>query len=195
MEKQKKVLMLSSILLILFVGILIFTNYLPKKEKTEGTLSDNTSNAVNLVEKSKDDITKITVKNSLGEFTVTQEKNGDNINYGISDLKDSEEIQDTSIEELFKGIAQIKSTKTVSNTLEEKATYGFDNAREEILISFKDGSKDVLVKGINAPLSQGAYVIKQGKDEIYLVSIEDMQFFDSSRAVYVRNKNDKGEEN
>lgn len=197
MEKQKKILIISSVLLVLFVGILVLTNFLPKNkvEEDESTLTSNASEAIKLVEKSEDEISSITIKNSLGEFTVTQEKNGDNINYGVQDLKEDEEIQETSIEELFKGISQIKSTKIVSNTLENKETYGFDNSQEEILISFKDGNTESLIKGMNAPLSQGAYVIKGGKNEIYLISIDDMQFFDSSRAVYARNKSDKVEEN
>ena len=191
MEKQKKILIIASIILVLLMGIFVLVKLLPEKDNNSNKSSNSQeNNAVvePLVGKSKEEISSVAIKNSLGEFTATRSGEGENVSYSISGLNDGENVEQLSIEELINNISNIKSLKIVADNLENAAIYGLENPTAQITVDCLDGSKIILKKGTNAPLSQGAYAMVDGKNKVYLISLSDLELFESSRAVYIQDK-------
>ncbi len=156
MDFTKKKLTLLTCVLACLIVITAMLNLIPEK-------SEEQTQVFYLQNKELNDVERIDIKNTHGNYSVWREEGG----YIIEDLP-AHSINIEYLEMLLKESSKIEYLDSVKNG-EDLTPYGLDSPQAEVSVKYTDGTEENLLIGGSEPLSEGRYFMRQGGREIYLM--------------------------
>lgn len=183
MSKNKQILIFSGIGLLVLGGVtalLLLTAPAEDKPAADDTVIEEVDERLILTEKKTDDITKIHVKNSSGEYNIVPKSDGGWTVEGI----ESANIMETSLSTLAKNVAEMTATAFVEENAADLGKYGLTAPQSTVTVQFSDGEFSFAV-GNDAPasstdvyLSAGSTVYTYKKSALSAFSGDKFSFID-----------------
>ncbi len=183
MKKNAKILIASAAGIAVLGGaaaVLLLTAPQPAEEESSSVETDN---SVELMSYAADDISKLTVKNENGEFSINRlgkekwgideipEKNGNSTSYGST----------------MENAAELTAKMTVEENAADLEKYGLASPTSEFTLDFKDGKHDSITcqVGNKNEGASGWYFKLSDSDTVYLVNESDISFSQGKYLDYV----------
>ena len=165
MNKKIRNLIIGGIVLVLLIGVLLLLKFLPSGngEGEESSETSYTSTSVQLFSREKDDITSLEVQNAAGGFTILREAEGV---YTIEALDGFDQLT-SSYSSLMGTFAAVSATRMVEEAPSDLSKYGLSDPATEVIITYKDGTKNVLYVGDKLPTGEGRYVTLNDEAPVY----------------------------
>lgn len=135
-------------------------------EGEEESPSASSGSSVILLEKTKDDLDKLAVKNEAGEYTV---KNLGDSQYTIEGLEEAP-LSGPMLSSAANCATAVTANSVVAEAPANLADYGLDSPRVTLTSHFTDASTFTYLIGDDAPGNNGVYVKKADADTVYLFS-------------------------
>ncbi len=194
MKKTTKTLIISILAVVVIVGAFLAVHFLvPTKTDSD---SDNDSSTelltedhYHLVGHIPAEIKQIEVENETGKYTLLSETptyESDNDDGTTSTYTDATvytlvgyedmELLTGSPDTLANDAASVTATKIV-NDGSAKSDFGFDDPRAVVKVSYTNGEAVTIRVGDDAPDNQGAYLMIDGDDNVYLVESDSVDGF------------------
>ena len=165
MSKNKQILIFSAIgiaVLGAITALLLLTAPKPEEEKqeTDNTVQEDTS--LQLLNRKTEEVTKLTVKNTLGEYEITP--TGDEENpWTIADISAAPLIS-ANLTSTVENAVSITAKQFVEET-EDIKKYGLTEPTAEVLVEFSDGTSHSFKIGDDVPNSTTTvYMTVDGKN-------------------------------
>jgi hypothetical protein len=121
-----------------------------------------------------DVITRITVHNANGAFTVVPGSDADNTKPYILGFEDLS-LNAWTVSMLLSRLSMLSSHGLVMETASDLKPFGLDNPKAEVKIAINNGQELTLYIGAEAPDAWNVYVKTSASPAIHLVSAMDMQ--------------------
>lgn len=181
MKKQLRNLIISlCVVVVLIVGVIVATKIVGNSSSSSSSESDSSSTAdITVFKVTSTDITKLHVKTSKDEYTITQ-SDGKFALEGIP----TEILSQDSLSFAVETAADIKATKLVEKGASDLSQYGLDNPTKVIDITTKDKTVTVNI-GNETPLKDGTYLCLKGSSDIYKVNTSTVLSFEDFKTDYV----------
>lgn len=195
--KSAKTLIIAAVSVAALVGVFLLVYYvLPQqddpKDITTRTSSEGDSSELEvpaeypLVVHVPSEVKQIDVENETGKYTVlaetpfvevtmsdgTKSMASESTKYTLVGYEDMELLLGIP-DALANDAAALTASKLV-NDGSKKSDFGFDEPRAKVTTTFTTGDSATVILGGEAPDDQGAYVMKEGDDNIYLVSTDSV---------------------
>ena len=176
--KKRTILLSAVIAVVLAVAIAAVAIFVP-------TLSDDTSSTtdtgITLTNFNSDDVEKVSVKNSEGEFEYyskveVTEMDSDSVRYVYWHINSvAERLADTDkINNLVYSLTALKAVRKMG---EDNGEYGLDTPRYTAAVTPRDNAFEpyTVYVGSQSPDKNGAYVKLSGSNEVYLVDNSNLE--------------------
>ncbi|MEG1426089.1 MAG: DUF4340 domain-containing protein [Oscillospiraceae bacterium] len=184
MKKTTKYILITLAVLLVLGGafaVLYFTD--PKRTESEETSSSSAAPATSFINKKQEDVTSVTVKNPLSEFTILQtEKPAESAPVESSEASAAEndfaytiqgyekyKLKESTLGAAVENACNMISAKDIG-TVDDLAKYGLSGKDAgTVTVNFKDGTKETFTVGIEAGETAGRYVLYG--DKVYISSV------------------------
>lgn len=193
MKKTTKTLIISILAVVVLVGAFLAVHFLVPTQTDSDADSESDSAVVpdhyHLVGHIPAEIKQIEVENETGKYTLLSETptyESDNEDGTTSTYTDATvytlvgyedmELLTGSPDTLANDAASVTATKIV-NDGSAKSDFGFDNPRAVVKVTYTSGEAVTIRVGDDAPDSQGAYLMIDGDENVYLVDSDSVDGF------------------
>lgn len=191
---KKKLWILGSVVFVLVALIVawILIGRLPDKDTSNKTSISETNEKINLVNLSFDKVKEIEINNSSKfKIQVLHPENGEST-YTIPELDKAKKLSTLNAESAVRVLCSLSATKKVLDKSDKLDDFGLQKPLASVKIIADDNTQTVLQLGKKAPLGDGVYVKKEGEDAIYLITVQNANYFISDINSYV--EQEKSEE-
>lgn len=175
-KSVKSIIALGSVLIVLGTGALCWKFLVADDESSESTSSESSETygaGKQLINKNSDDINKIEVSNSTGDFNVLRLKKAENEEKTLYTIEGYEDLTlDTSkLWTLSNNTLDVQANSIVAEncTPEDAEKYGFKNPVTAVLY-YDSGETIEFYIGDVSPISSNTYFMLSGDDTVYTVS-------------------------
>lgn len=176
---------------LIFIGIfvicmaLVFLILVLTQPRAEGNDKDDQSESnttVALTNYERDNISTMKIKNSTGEYTITQTALG----FSVDELKDLKQ-NTTTMGAAGNCVAKITAQTLVEENAQDLAKYGLeaDSPEAECVVTLKDGSSYTVLYGVTAPDGSSVYVRLADSNDVYVVLLNSSRYFYNSKESYI----------
>lgn len=166
MKKQKTYMVTIAVVVAVLSVLLFLVLKMPSKNNKDSSSSKN--NSVSLVSVDSDDITNINFKNS-DEFNIKIESSENTFKYSIDKLDESQKISKDEVDSILNTFSKLSASEKVTDDCEKMETFGLDNPKSHIKITFTNGDEKTFHLGNKAPLNSGTYLKIDDEKTVYLV--------------------------
>lgn len=160
MRKTVVILICAVVLLALLLG----AAWLLMSSDTDEKPAETTGDTLSIVSRTPADVASVSVKNSSGEYTVTQADG----NVTVHDIP-AKLVNADYVTMLLDEASSVEYISVVTTELSRKAEFGLAEPEAEVEISYTDGSQLRLLLGAEEPISSGRYFMTEGGDTIYIM--------------------------
>lgn len=176
MKKAKKYFIIILAFVVVFAaGIAVLKLTEPEKvDDTSSTVSDNT---IPLVEKTIEDITKLTVENAKGHTLVVNSKYNEEtetVSVTVEGINEKIDLVKLDTQGILTYGYKLSAIKNIG-AQDDLNQYGLKTPAATVTADFKDGSKFVYDIGTTNP-NGGYYVKVKGNDEVYVANFAESIF-------------------
>lgn len=181
MSKRVRTLIISLAAVLVLVGALLLLLFVvPKKESTSSS-ADSPESTVTVYDKSSLTISKLSVKNTNEQFTLSPNSDGQLVVEAYMDLP----INDTEIKTLSTDVQTLSASKKIADSDDNPSLYGLDAPQAVIDATFSDGSTVTINMGSLSPLKEGYYCQVKGDSAVYLLGKSYGDEFVQSSTKYI----------
>ncbi len=181
MAQRKKTLLIIGLFVVsmaIVLAVLMLT--LPKPETEEDTAT--TSDGLQLLGYTRDDVMSVTVTNENGSFTV---KNGVS---GFS-IEDNAEFRQnsTTLGAMARCVAELNAKELVEENAKDLDKYGLsdENPKARADVVLKDGTEYSVYFGIDAPDGSTRYLRKADSRDVYTAPLSSTGYFYNRSADFI----------
>lgn len=161
MKKQLVLLVCSGTVLVLFcILFYLIYSYDPEKKPQDNTLRSEQDTLWNL---DTEEIERITVSGTDGEYILLKQNDG----WTVEGYESSDLMQDKLVYSV--NAIAFPYGRCIADTAENMQDYGLDQPGTRIMIRSSEGEL-TLCLGNQAPSSAGIYGMKEGEDQIWLLT-------------------------
>lgn len=160
MRKTVVILICAVVLLALLLG----AAWLLMSSEPGTEAPSETADSLCLSDREPADVASVSVRNSSGEYTVTQ----DGGTVTVHDIPEKL-VNADYVTMLLDETSRVQYTSAVTTELSRKAEFGLDKPEAEVEISYTDGEQLRLLIGAQEPISSGRYFMADGGDTIYIM--------------------------
>ncbi len=166
MSSKIKGVIAGVIILILLIGAVVALKLTDKPNDSDSSSSSEVTSKL-LYEKKLDDVDKIAVKNSEGEYEITRTGNE---KWSVKEFEGLP-MNDTFLTEVATAVSKVSSTKVIEENAEDLEKYGLTKPLADVKVTFKDSGNTVkeLLLGNASPTSGQSYFAFEGEKTVYSV--------------------------
>lgn len=170
MSSKIKAVIISAIVLVLLIGAVVALKLTGKSDSSSSSSSSGSSSVSSklLYEEKQADVASVYIKNSEGEYEVTQV---DDANWTIDELKDLP-LDNSVLSGITSAVTSITTQKMIEENASDLSKYGLDKPLAEVKVTFKDSAKTVkeFLIGNPTPTSGQSYFALKGEKTVYTVT-------------------------
>lgn len=192
MKKKFWILGVAVVLLLALIVAWRLIMRLPDKDTNSKTKVSETNEKINLVNLSFDKVKEIEINNNSKFKIQISHSENEETNYTIPELDKSKKLSKLNVESAVRVLCSLSATKKVLNKSDKLDDFGLQKPLASVKIISEDNTQVVLQLGKKAPLGDGVYVKKEGEDTIYLITIQNANYFTSDINSYA--EQEKSEE-
>lgn len=180
-NRAKNLIFIGIFIVCLGLVFLVLVLTQPKQEDDSSKTNTNTE-LIEIISGNKDDIASMTIKNSYGEFTVTQNAKG----FYVDELKDLRQ-NNTTLAAAGNCVSTIKAQALVEENASDMDKYGLSDANPTASaeVRRKDGSSYKVYFGIDAPDGRSVYVRMSDSKDVYTVLATSARYFYNSKESFI----------
>lgn len=188
--KKKLLAIVASVLSvsILITGGILIKKLIPEKSTDTILSSQSSVNNINVVtgeaeqkddfstalSASTDDISRVTITNSCGEFLFLPVQSTSSVYWTLSGI-DPDKTSSSEISSIVSAAANIYALRTVEKSAEE---CGLTNPITKVIVSKNDNSSYTLLVGDKSTDNLGSYVMVEGRNAVYVVGEDFLEPFE-----------------
>lgn len=172
-KSVKSIIALGSVLVVLGAGAVCWKMLMPDEssESTSSESSEEYGAGTQIIHNNPDEINKIEISNSTGDFSVVRLKKAEGEDRTLYTIKDYEDLLlDTSkLWTLSNNTMDIKANSIVAENCTDTEKYGFENPVTAVL-HYDNGESVKFYIGDVSPVAANTYLMLDGDDTVYTVS-------------------------
>lgn len=181
--KRKQNLVIVALLFALLLGLVFLLISMPMaKDDTEK--EDATQVFANLIDTTDKKISKVAVKNALGEYEIRVDEKEDKRVYVLEGFDESKTEQGNA-SMLMESLINLKPTHILDDESLDLSMYGLNSSEAQLTVTFDKGEQTTLMLGADAPLSQGSYVKLESDPKVYLIEPGEKEIFLNEKSFYL----------
>jgi len=187
-KSVKSIIALGSVLAVLGAGMVCWKVFM-SDENSESASSDSSEAygaGTQIIHNNPDDINKIDISNSTGDFSVVRQKKAEGENNTLYTIENYEDLLlDTSkLWTLSNNTMDVKANSIVAEDCTDTAKYGFDDPVTAVL-HYDSGENVKFYIGDISPVSANTYFMLDGDNTVYTVSSSLVDNYRLSRNDFV----------
>jgi hypothetical protein len=152
-------------------------------ETSSSASTDSEDESVVILEKESSEIDSVFVKNTHGEYTLSEPASGKST-WTIDVLASVN--QNTSLKEsMLSNIGELEAKKLVEENAEDMSKYGLEEPEASFTVTYSDDSVVTVDIGTTAPDEKYSYVRIEGDNNVYMVLGTKLSYFTDPVESYV----------
>lgn len=192
MKKQIGALVVSTIVVLVLIGLLVFLilEYrVPKNNQGSSPTESTSTEKISLSLAEADEINTVTITNAAGTFTIVNEGDTYSVD-GLEGIKTSK----VNTSDLISSLTGLQATRLIAEPQETDSSldqdvlseYGLDQPAVTIQVATVGQEERTLFLGNAAPANAGTYILYDGK--IYLSDTTSLSVFSKNKFSFVDNQ-------
>ncbi len=162
-KRSSTLILLLLAMIALILACFWITGYKEKEAKIETGEETSEESIISL---DVDTIKSIYFKNENAEMTLLLNDQG----VWKSAEDDDLPLNQSNAENMKNAFAKVNSSRTITEGMEDLASFGLDNPAIHVVVTDHDGAKTDLLIGDKLPVGSGYYAILNGGKEIYVIN-------------------------
>ena len=181
MHKEKKnssnktvrnIVITFAVLALMVAALFLITKLIPESQ-TDDT-SSNPIGQILVADVSPENISKITIQNAYGNFTLYPEQDEQDVNWYVEGV-DKTLIDTETTLSTVQAVSKVYAIRTMSET---DADYGLDNPPTVVEVECTDSQQNYTISiGNAAPDNSGSYARVSSSDQVYLLEMSTVDSF------------------
>lgn len=178
MKKNIRLIIICCIAAALLAGVLIFLLVTAPEEKAEEPPPEAGPASRLIYDKDPQNISKLTIENEYGSYTITRTGGGDDAGWDIEGIS-GVPINSLVLDSIIESAATLTAQQVVTENAEDISIYGLDEPFAKVTSVYSDGAGTIntLILGNLVPTGANRYFMVEGDPAVYTVSNSDMFYF------------------